>query len=84
MRRSSGQRGAVGIGCVVWLVVLIFVGYCLVQIVPVKIRASKFQDFMEEEAGFGSIKNLEQLEKEILEVLDRTEPRFFLHEILEL
>jgi hypothetical protein len=66
MRRSNGQRGAVGIGCVVWLVVLIFVGYCLVQIVPVKVRTSQFYDFMQEEAGFGSIKNLDQLEKEIL------------------
>ena len=66
MRRSSGQRGAVGIGCVVWLVILIIVGYCLMQIVPVKIRTSNFYDFMQEEAGFGSIKNLDQLQKEIL------------------
>jgi hypothetical protein len=66
MRRSSGQRGAVGIGCVVWLVILILVGYCLVQIVPVKIKTSQFYDFMQEEAGFGSIKNLDQLQKEIL------------------
>ena len=66
MRRASGQRGAVGIGCFVWLVILIFVGYVLVQIVPVKVRTSNFYDFMQEEAGFGSIKNLPQLEKEIL------------------
>jgi hypothetical protein len=66
MRRSSGQRGAVGIGCVVWLVILIIVSYCLVQIVPVKIKTSQFYDFMQEEAGFGSIKSLDQLQKEIL------------------
>ena len=66
MKRANGQRGAVGIGCVVWLVILIFVGYCLAQIVPVKVRTSQFYDFMQEEAGFGSIKNLQQLEKEIL------------------
>jgi hypothetical protein len=66
MRRPRGPRGAAGIGCIVWLFILIFVGYCLYKIVPVKVASSQFYDFMEEEAGFGSIKNLTQLEKEIL------------------
>jgi len=66
MRRPRGPRGAAGIGCIVWLFVLIFIGYCLYKIVPVKVASSQLYDFMEEEAGFGSIKNLTQLEKEIL------------------
>jgi len=66
MRRARSSRGAAGFGCVVWIFVLAFVGYCLVQILPVKIASSKFEDFMQEEAGFGSVKNLTQLEKEIL------------------
>jgi hypothetical protein len=66
MTRSRSSRGAAGVGCVVWLVILVFVGYCLYQIVPVKIRKSELHDFMEEEAGFGSIKGIQQLEKEIL------------------
>ena len=66
MVRARSSRGAAGFGCVVWLVILALVGYCLVQIVPVKVASSQFEDFMQEEAGFGSVKNLTQLEKEIL------------------
>jgi hypothetical protein len=66
MRRPGGPRGAAGFGCVVWVLILALIGYCLVQIVPVKIASSQFEDFMQEEAGFGSVKNLTQLEKEIL------------------
>jgi hypothetical protein len=66
MRRARSSRGAAGFGCVVWIFVLALIGYCLVQILPVKIASSQFEDFMQEEAGFGSVKNLTQLEKEIL------------------
>jgi hypothetical protein len=66
MRRARNSRGAAGFGCVVWILILALIGYCLVQILPVKIASSQFEDFMQEEAGFGSVKNLTQLEKEIL------------------
>ena len=66
MRRPGAPRGAAGFGCVVWVLILALIGYCLVQIVPVKVASSQFEDFMQEEAGFGSVKNLTQLEKEIL------------------
>jgi len=66
MRATRRERGKAGIGCVIWLAVVALVGYSLVKIVPVKVTASHFEDFMAEEAGFGSIRSPQQIEKEIL------------------
>lgn len=66
MRRTRAARGEAKIGCVIWLAVVVLLGYALYKIVPVKVAASRFEDFMNEEAGFGSIKTVQQIEKEIL------------------
>ncbi len=66
MGPTRGQRGKGSIGCVIWLAIVALIGYSLIKIVPVKIAASHFEDFMTEEAGFGSIKSPQQIEKEIL------------------
>jgi hypothetical protein len=66
MRRSRGIRGAANIGCIVWLVILGFVGYLLWKVVPVKIATSEFYDTMQEQAAFGSIKDQKFIEYEIL------------------
>jgi hypothetical protein len=66
MRRSRGIRGAANIGCIVWLVILGFVGYILWKVVPVKIATSEFYDTMQEQAAFGSIKDQKFIEYEIL------------------
>jgi hypothetical protein len=66
MRRTRGSRGAVNFGCIVWLAILGLLGYGLYKIVPVKVANSNFYDFLQEEAGFGSIKSVHQLEYEIL------------------
>jgi hypothetical protein len=66
MRRSRGIRGAANIGCIVWLVILGFVGYILWKVVPVKIASSEFYDTMQEQAAFGSIKDQKFIEYEIL------------------
>jgi hypothetical protein len=66
MGNRRGERGKGSVGCVIWLAIVVLVGYALVKIVPVKIAASHFEDFMTEEAGFGSIKSTQQIQKEIL------------------
>jgi hypothetical protein len=60
------SRGAGKVGCVVWLAIVALIGYGLLKIVPVKVASSRFEDFLNEEAGFGSIKSVQQIQKEIL------------------
>ena len=66
MNRSRSVRGAANVGCIVWLVILGLVGYILFKIVPVKIASSEFYDVMQEQASFGSIKDVKFIEFEIL------------------
>jgi hypothetical protein len=66
MRRSRGIRGGANVGCIVWLVILGFVGYVLWKVVPVKIASSEFYDVMQEQAAFGSITDPKFIEFEIL------------------
>ena len=66
MKRSRAVRGSANVGCIVWLVILGFVGYVLYKVVPVKIASSEFYDVMQEQAAFGSIKDPKFIEFEIL------------------
>ena len=66
MNRSRSVRGSANVGCIVWLVILGFVGYVLWKVVPVKIASSEFYDVMQEQAAFGSIKDPKFIEFEIL------------------
>lgn len=66
MRGTRPARGAANIGCIIWLAVLGLIGYGIYKIVPVKVVNSQFFDFLQEEAAFGSIKSVGQLEHEIL------------------
>jgi hypothetical protein len=66
MNRSRSVRGGANVGCIVWLVILGFVGYVLWKVVPVKIASSEFYDVMQEQAAFGSIKDQKFIEFEIL------------------
>jgi hypothetical protein len=66
MREKRGIRGEGRVGCIIWLALVGLVGYALIKIVPVKIDTSTFEDFMTEQASFGSIKSVKQIESEIL------------------
>jgi len=66
MRRARRESGKTNIGCVIWLLILALVGYALYKIVPVKIASSTFYDVMQEQAAFGSIKGVPQIEYEVL------------------
>ena len=66
MKRTRGIRGGANIGCMIWLVILGFVGYVLYKVVPVKMASSEFYDTMQEQASFGSIKDQKFIEYEIL------------------
>lgn len=63
--RGGGRRGT-NLGCMVWLVLLGIVGYLMWKVVPVKIATSEFYDTMQEQASFGSIKDVKFIEFEIL------------------
>jgi hypothetical protein len=70
MRSTRASRGAANFGCIVWLVIVILVGYVLYKVVPVKIATSEFYDTMQEQAAFGSIKDPKFIEFEILRKAD--------------
>jgi hypothetical protein len=63
--RGGGRRGT-NVGCVIWLIIVGIVGYVMWKVVPVKIATSEFYDMMQEQAGFGSIKDPKFIEFEIL------------------
>lgn len=66
MRTRRHARGAINFGCIVWLAIAGLVTYVGYKVVPVKIQTSAFQDFIQDESGFGSIKGIGQIEAEIL------------------
>ena len=66
MNRSRSVRGAANVSCIFWLLILCVVGYVLYKVVPVKIATSEFYDVMQEQASFGSIKDVKFIEFEIL------------------
>lgn len=67
MRTRRGARGAINFGCIVWLSIAALAGYLIYKIVPVKVQAAAFSDFLGEESSFGSIKSLQQIEFEVLQ-----------------
>jgi hypothetical protein len=66
MKDKRWARGEGRVGCVIWLAIVSLIAYSLFKIVPVKIATSTFEDFLTEEASFGSIKSAKQIENEIL------------------
>ena len=66
MRSRRGMRGGIKIGCILWLAVLGVLAHMAYVIIPVKVKTSTFYDFMQEEAAFGSIRDIKQLEKELV------------------
>ena len=66
MKNRAGERGEGRFGCIVWLAIVGLVAYGLVKIVPVKIANSTFEDAVTEQASFGSIKSLKNIEFELL------------------
>ena len=66
MSDKRGARGEGRVGCVIWLGIVGLVAYGLLKVVPVKVANSSFDDFLTEQASFGSIKSVKQIESEIL------------------
>lgn len=66
MRGRRQERGKATFGCIVWLIIVALVGHFLWKVVPVKVATSTFHDVMTEQAAFGSIKGVAQIEYEIL------------------
>jgi hypothetical protein len=64
---KRGARGEGRVGCVIWLAILGLIGYGLFKIVPVKVANSTFDDAMTEQASFGSIKSVKQIERDLLD-----------------
>ena len=66
MRSTRGMGGSAKFGCIIWLTILGLLVYCGYKIIPVKVATSTFYDFMQEEAAFGSIRDIKQLQKELI------------------
>ena len=56
MRSTRGMRGAIKIGCILWLALLGVFAHMAYVIIPVKVKTSTFYDFMEEEAAFCAVR----------------------------
>ena len=65
--KTQRARGEGRVGCVIWLAIVGLIAYGLYKVVPVKVANSSFDDFITEQASFGSIKAVKQMENEILE-----------------
>ena len=65
-RRRRSQSGEGRLGCVIWLAIAAAIGYIAYVILPVKFATSRFEDFMREEAAFGSSKGNPQIIQELL------------------
>jgi serine protease inhibitor len=66
-RGARAIRGKANIGCIVWLAIVWLVGYGLYKVVPVKVATSTFYDAMQEQASFGSIKTVDQIQYAVLQ-----------------
>ncbi len=66
MRRSREARGEGRIGCIIWLIIVALTAYGLYKFVPVKMASARFEDFISEEASFGSIRGIKEIERNIL------------------
>ena len=67
MRTRHVERGKANVGCIIWLAILALIGYVLFKVVPPKIATSTFYDAMQEQAAFGSIKSIEQIQYAVLQ-----------------
>lgn len=66
MNHRHGERGEGRLGCVLWVLFVGLVAYAGYVIIPVKFAASRFQDFIAEEAAFGSNRGNAQIISEML------------------
>jgi hypothetical protein len=66
MRQRTGERGEGNLGCILWAVVVVVVGYIAWTMVPVKIASAQLSDFMEEQAKVAEHRSPQRIEKAIL------------------
>ena len=66
MRRLGALRGEGRLGCFLWLLLVALLAYGGFKIVPVKFAASRFEDFIAEEAAFAGSKGNPQIIQELL------------------
>ncbi|MGD2115087.1 MAG: hypothetical protein PVG07_08540 [Acidobacteriota bacterium] len=73
MKRQTAERGEGNLGCLLWAVVVIIVGYIAWTMVPVKIASAQLSDFMEEQAKFAEHRSPKKIEKAILSKASKLE-----------
>jgi hypothetical protein len=66
MMHRTAERGEGNLGCILWAVVAVVVGYIAWTMVPVKIASAQLADFMEEQAKFAENRSPQRIEKSIL------------------
>ncbi len=73
MKRRIGERGEGNLGCIIWAVVVVVVGYIAWTMVPIKIASAQLADFMEEQAKFAEDRSPKRIEKAILSKASKLE-----------
>ena len=62
----ASERGEGNLGCIVWALVVIIVGYAVWMLVPVKMSSAQFYDAMEEQAKYAQRSNPPRMKKALL------------------
>ena len=66
MRRHHGERGENNLGCILWLVLVLAVGFVLFKVIPVKMKLVKLYDQSEELAQHSGRASAEEIKRRFL------------------
>jgi hypothetical protein len=67
MRRHAGERGENNIGCLLWILLAMAVGFVLYKVIPVKISIVNLYDHAEDLAQYSGRLSGEQIKKKFLD-----------------
>jgi hypothetical protein len=67
MRRRTGERGENNLGCLLWILLAMAVGFVLYKAIPVKMKIVQLYDHAEELAQYSGRLSGEQIKKAFVE-----------------
>lgn len=62
--------GKTNIGCIIAFIILGVFVFAMIKIIPVKVDAANFKDYMKERAAYASVRSMEQIRNDCLKKAD--------------